>query len=59
MQKTTQKGEKPIRRTGIWCPRHPEAALVRTDCGNGKINLRCPSCTDERRSSLRIIEDVK
>jgi hypothetical protein len=39
----------------IWCPRHPAAKLVRTQLGNGKIELRCPDCTKERLAAIKVV----
>lgn len=38
---------------GIWCPHHPDAKLVRTELPNGKIDLRCPACTEARRAGIQ------
>lgn len=37
-------------RRGIWCPRHPDEALIRIDLPNGKFDLRCPVCHPEKGS---------
>lgn len=40
---------------GIWCPRHPQSQLVRMELPNGKIDLRCPQCTEDRRLKFKIV----
>lgn len=48
-----------MNRKGIWCPRHPEAKLVRVPFPDGKIDLRCPECTEERVAGIRAVEPLQ
>lgn len=49
-------GKEPVRKKrGIWCPRHPDAELVRMELPDGKVDLRCPKCTEARRASFKIV----
>lgn len=41
--------------TGIWCPRHPAARLVRIALPEGKFDLRCHECTQDRVDSIRTV----
>lgn len=40
---------------GIWCPRHPDAKLVRIAMPEGRYDLRCPECTQDRVASIRTV----
>ena len=44
------------KRRGIWCPRHPESLLVRTDLPSGKFDLRCPACTNDRIAAIKLVK---
>lgn len=42
-------------KNGIWCPRHPGAKLVRIVMPEGKFDLRCPECTQDRVDSIHTV----
>jgi hypothetical protein len=44
---------------GLWCPRHPDAKLVRIAMPEGKVDLRCPECTAERVSKIGLADMTK
>lgn len=39
----------------IWCPRHPAERLVRIPFPNGKFDLRCPGCTEDRKATIKVV----